>query len=197
MNLLLFYLLTSVILATKEVSTSMLLNHFKNLLGQNYSVVKITEDNLNDVLKLMQANTYYYSQIPFPTPSLDTCRKDLTALPPNTDMKQKNYIALYTGHDCMAIMDYIESYPSKDIVYLGLFMLHPDYHHQGLGKKLIHIFIESAKVSHFSGIKLACYEVNAIGYSFWKKIGFVTERTCMRELNGVSYTLLEMYKPCL
>ena len=142
MNLLLFYLLTSVILATKEVSTSMLLNHFKDLLGQNYSVVNITEDNLNDVLKLMQANTYYYSQIPFPTPSLDTCRKDLTALPPNTDMKQKNYIALYTGSNCIAIMDYI-------------------------------------------------------GYAFWKKIGFVTEKACIRQIDGVSYVLLEMYKSCL
>ena len=197
MNLLLFYLLISVILATKEVFTSMLLNHFKGLLGQNYSVVKITENNLKDVLKLMQANTYYYSQIPFPTPSLDTCRKDLTALPPHTDMKQKNYIALYKGHDCMAILDYIESYPSKDIVYLGLFMLHPDYHHQGFGEKLIHTFIESAKASHFSGIKLACYEVNTIGYTFWKKIGFVTERECIRQIDGTSYTLLEMYKACL
>ena len=106
----------------------MLLNHFKDLLGQNYSVVKITEDNLNDVLKLMQANTYYYSQIPFPTPSLDTCRKDLTALPPNTDMKQKNYIALYTGSNCIAIMDYIEYYPSKDrvpkqAIFLALILL--------------------------------------------------------------------------
>ena len=35
-----------------------------------------------------------------------------------------------------------------------------------LGEKLINVFIESAKASHFSGIKLACYEVNTIGYSF-------------------------------
>lgn len=172
----------------------MLLDDFKKGLGENYHIQKMTEDTLKDAFGIMQANTYYFSKTQLHPVSIEECKQNLYTLPPDTALSQKYYIGIYEQSKCIALLDYIEHYPHKNIVYLGLFMLDSCYHRLGLGQKFVETFIECASKNGFLEIKLCCYEANKIGYHFWTHMGFVTEKESERDSDGITFKLLEMHK---
>lgn len=174
----------------------MLLENFRNTFKDKYEIQNITHENLQDAFEIMCANTYYFSKIQRHPVSMSECEKNLYALPPHTVLSQKHYIGLYTEGKCVALIAYIESYPYSSCVYLGLLMLHPRYHKLGIGKELVDAFIKSAEINGFSEIKLACYQENLIGYNFWRKMGFITEKESVRETDGLPFKLLEMHTLC-
>lgn len=158
----------------------------------DYQLIKISNDNIHDVYELMKTNTYYYSKVHFYDLTIEECLEDITALPPNTNIKQKFYYGIYKHHHLIAIIDYIEQYPNDDTIYLGLFMLNQEYHGQGIAKYIIEIFKEVVKVNNFKYIELGCYEVNEIGYRFWDKMGFKIIDTKVNDIEPHSLTLLKM-----
>ncbi len=158
-----------------------------------YNVVRIDENNIEDAFKLMQSNTYFYSRTQSHILTLEECKEDITALPPNTDLEQKFFMGIYIKDELIAILDYVEGYPHKNVVYLGFFMLHMDKHKKGIGRQLINVLIQAAKDNNFIEMKLACYETNETGYLFWRKMGFTVEKISKREVDEKEYNLLEMH----
>ncbi len=170
----------------------MIINELREKLKE-YRIIPITEDNLEEAFQLMHCNTYFYSRTQFHELTLEECREDMTALPPNTDMKQKYYLGIYEGDQMIAVLDYIEGYPEKEVAFIGLFILNHEIHGRGLGRHLISTFIEAARDNRFTEIKLGCYETNEIGYSFWSRMGFVKERETIREVDGRELNLIVMH----
>jgi RimJ/RimL family protein N-acetyltransferase len=158
----------------------------------DYNIVKISKDNIQDVFKLMQSNPYFYEKTQFHSLTIEECLEDITALPPNTDLEQKTYIAFYEKDEIVAVLDYIEKYPDQNTVYIGFFMLHMNKHGKNIGRQIINHFIEACINNNYKEIKLACFEPNEIGYRFWSKMGFTVEKITDREVDGRILKLLEM-----
>ena len=169
----------------------MIIDSLKEKLSE-YRIVPINEINIEEAFKLMKTNTYFYSKTQRHELTLDECIDDITALPPNTTLQQKFFIGIYLDDNLIAILDYVEGYPCTNIVYLGFFILHMDMHGKGLGKTFISTFLDSAKINKFEEVKLACYEANEIGYLFWSRMGFITEKVSKRIVDEKEFTLLEM-----
>lgn len=169
----------------------MIIDYLKEMLTE-YRIVPINESNIEDAFMLMKTNTYFYSRTQLHELTLEECIDDITSLPPNTKLQQKFFMGIYLGESLIAVFDYVEGYPCNNIVYVGFFMLRMDIHGKGLGKYFIHTFIESAKINKFEEIKLACYETNEIGYLFWSKMGFLTEKISKRLVDEKEFNLIEM-----
>lgn len=157
-----------------------------------YELIKNSEDNIQDVYQLMKSNLYYNSKVHFHDLMIEECLQDITAIPPNTNISQKFYYGIYKKYELIAIIDYIEKYPNEDTVFLGLFMLNPNYHRKGIAKHIIDCFKEVVKENHFKYIELGCYEVNEVGYRFWNKMGFKIIDTKVNDINGHELNLLKM-----
>lgn len=169
----------------------MILEDFKAKLIE-YEFIKNSEDNIQDVYKLIKANTYFHSKVYFHELTIEECLQDISALPPNTNMSQKFYYGIYKNHNLIAIIDYIEKYPNENTVFLGLFMLNQNYHRKGIAKHIIECFKEVVKENKFKYIELGCYEVNEIGYRFWNKMGFKIIDTKVNDKEGHALNLLKM-----
>lgn len=157
-----------------------------------YELIKNSEDNIQDVYQLMKSNLYYNSKVHFHDLMIEECLQDITAIPPNTNISQKFYYGIYKKYELIAVIDYIEKYPNEDTVFLGLFMLNPNYHRKGIAKHIIDCFKEVVKENHFKYIELGCYEVNEVGYRFWNKMGFKIIDTKVNDINGHELNLLKM-----
>lgn len=159
-----------------------------------YSICKISEEHIGDVMGLMKSNEYFYSV----TQKHDVCREDciadLTAVPPGIDLSKKTYVALYEKNRCIAVLDFIEGFPEENIGYLGLFMLDKEVQGKGVGKDIFSKLFEVSTKKGFEIIELACYETNKKGLSFWSKMGFCEVRKSKRETDGEIYTLISMQK---
>jgi GNAT superfamily N-acetyltransferase len=171
----------------------MILDELKSKLGGEYSIISVTENIINDVFELMKQNTYFYSKTQAHDITIEECREDIYALPPGTEISQKFYVALFKGNECAAVLDYIEGYPNKSVTFIGLFMLHPKFHRTGIGSRIIRNFIDCAQSSGFAEIKLGCFEANEIGLSFWRRMGFIEEKTSVRETDGMLLNLIHMH----
>lgn len=159
-----------------------------------YSICKISEEHIDDVMALMKSNEYFYSV----TQKHDVCREDciadLTAVPPGIDLSKKTYVALYKDETCIAVLDFIEGFPRENIGYLGLFMLHKEVQGKGIGKVILSKLVEVSMEKGFEIIELACYETNQKGLAFWSRMGFCEVRRSEREVDGEMYTIISMQK---
>lgn len=172
----------------------MILDDLKHAFSTEYFIRPVTEVNIEDALAIMQKNTYYYSRTQFHPVTIEECVEDIYTTPPNIDISKKHYIALYNQEKCVVLIDYVEGYPSENVLYLGLLMIHPDDHGKGLGEKVVNAVMHNLAKNGFDEIKLACYETNEIGYKFWCKMGFVVEKESERVVDGITLKLLEMHR---
>jgi len=171
-----------------------ILDDLKKEFSSKYSLVKITESILNDVFEIMKQNIYFISRTQPHDITMEECREDIYALPPNTDLSQKFYLAFYKDNECIGLLDYIEGYPTSDVVYLGLFILSPRYQGAGVGSNIISKFVNCVRKNGFKEIKLACFESNEVGHAFWKHMEFTEEKVSTRENDGRIYNLIHMHK---
>ncbi len=161
----------------------MIINSLREKL-KDYKFLPITEDNIEEAFQLMRSNTYFYSRTQFHELTLEECREDITARPPETTADQKFFLGIYEEDKMIAVLDYLEGYPKKETAFIGLFMLNHEVHGKGIGKSMIDAFIQSAKENQFTEVKLGCFETNEVGYQFWSKMGFITEKVIQREVDG-------------
>lgn len=175
----------------------MILTDLEKSFSGQYSIVKVSDKNIDDVYEVTKLNKYFISRTQRHEVTREECREDMYALPPNTDMSQKFYIAFYKENECVALFDYVEGYPDSNVVYLGLFMLNPGFQGVKLGSYMIGKFVECVRNNGFTEIKLGCYEANEIGYAFWNRMGFNKEKVTIRENDGKLYNLIQMQKKLL
>jgi GNAT superfamily N-acetyltransferase len=161
----------------------------------DYSIIKVSEDILGDVFEVIRRNEYFISKTQAHDVTIEECRDDICALPPDTDASQKFYVALYKGKECAALLDYVEGYPALGIVFIGLFILDPKFQRSGNGAHIINAFIKCAKSSGFNEIRLGCYEANETGLKFWNRMGFKQQSVSEREIDGKPMNLITMSLP--
>lgn len=183
-----------IIYIVKIEDIKMILTDLERKLNGQYSIVRISDMIIDDVFEIMKLNKYFYSRTQLHEISREECQEDMYALPPNTDMSQKFYVALYKRNECVALLDYVEGYPASNVIYLGFFMLNPKFQRAGIGGHIVGNFIECVQNNGFTEIKLACYEANKIGLAFWNRMGFIKEKVSARETDGKIYNLIEMHK---
>jgi GNAT superfamily N-acetyltransferase len=160
-----------------------------------YSLIKVSEDILDDVFEVMRRNEYFISRTQAHDVTIEECRDDICALPPGTDLSQKSYIALYKGKSCAALLDYVEGYPAQSTVFIGLFILDPAFQNAGNGAHIINALIKCAGSSGFKEIMLGCYEANETGLKFWNRMGFKQQSVSVREADGKPVNLIKMSLP--
>lgn len=103
---------------------------------------------------------------------MGTVIEDKNSIPPNSSLKNKRYSLISINSQDIGIIDYIMSYPDEDAVYIGLLLIHGDFHRQGYGKAFIEEFIVNMQKKGYSRIRLGVLKQNESGFKFWTKIGF-------------------------
>lgn len=139
-------------------------------LSDVYQVRRLTPKDIPCVLKLCKTNPHYYKHCP-PQPTTGTIKKDMTALPPKTSKKDKNYIGFFKGKELIAIMDLILNYPDDKTCFIGLFMMDKKYQNQGIGSEIIQDVLKYLKES-YKNVQLGYVASNEQSKNFWLKNGF-------------------------
>lgn len=159
-----------------------------------YNIKIVTENTIEDVLKLMQSNQYYCSKTQQHEVTKEECIEDIQSIPPGVDYSKKTYVVFYEENGCIALVDFVEGYPNEKTGYLGLLLLDANLHRRGTGKKILNCLLSIAKEEGFQYMELACHECNARGFAFWSKMGFKEIRKSKRETDGKIYTLVSMQR---
>lgn len=141
-------------------------------LSSVYEVKRLRLEDIDEILKLYETNTMYFSLFN-ELPSKETVKEDLLSLPKGKTNDDKYYIGLYLKDTLICIIDMIEAYPNSDDVYIGLFMMNILFQGNGIGTSIIYELSIALSDQGFKYIKLAYLENNLLAKAFWMKNGFM------------------------
>lgn len=106
-------------------------------------------------------------------------------MPPGKSEDDKFYVGYFERESLVGIMDLILGYPEKEIAFIGLFMMNPQYQNKGVGTEIISEIIMYLKSLGYKEIRLGVDKGNPQSHAFWTKNNFVTIREAEYILMGL------------
>ncbi|GFN34568.1 GNAT family N-acetyltransferase [Tepidimicrobium xylanilyticum] len=141
-------------------------------INNKFILEPVTDDLLKDVLNIYETNEEYFKISMNGKPSIDSIIEDKNAMPPGLNFNNKKYKLISINGQYIGIIDYIMNYPDEDTVYIGLFIIHGDFHRKGYGRAFIDEFTINMKEKGYSKIRLGVLKQNKNGFKFWSIVGF-------------------------
>lgn len=138
------------------------------LTSLGYHVRPISDSDISLVLELYESNPLYFHYCP-PFPSKETVKKDMVTIPEGLDKRHKHFLGIWKESNLIAILDLLEGFPNKNMVWIGLFMVHGLKQRNGLGTKIIDTVCEYLTNKGFKSIRLGYVKGNLQTEKFWKK----------------------------
>ena len=154
-----------------------------------YNIRRMGENDASLILDLENGNQLYFNYCP-PKPSKQSVLNDLQALPEGKNRDDKFYIGFFKDKRLVAIMDFIVSFPTKETIYIGLFMMDCKESGQGKGSRIINEILTAFREEGYIKVRLAYMKGNPQSKRFWEKCGF-TEIGIERENEHGKAVVLE------
>lgn len=137
-----------------------------------FTLEEINEDLFDRVLKIYDTNQEYFMISMNDKPSMESVTEDMNAIPPKSSSENKNYNLIKLNDMDIGVIDYIDNYPDEDAIYIGLFMIHGNFHRNGYGREFLEEFIPQIKGQGFKRIRLGVLDRNETALKFWTNLGF-------------------------
>lgn len=159
-------------------------------LSTKYLVRRLSEKDIDSIVKLCHSNPMFYRYCP-PMVSKESIAKDMVALPPRTQSKDKYYLGIFDKEKLIAVLDLILNYPNQDTAFIGFFMVLAECQNVGLGTRLITDIADCLSKSGYRYIRLGYVKGNPQSKTFWLKNGFIETGI---ETNTPDYTIVVMQR---
>ncbi|AYV93073.1 GNAT family acetyltransferase [Fusobacterium necrophorum subsp. funduliforme] len=144
---------------------------------------------------IYQSNSYYFQVTHHRKAKETDIEEDIQEVPGKVGNFQKYYELLYLSDVPIGILDYLENFPEEKTVYIGLYMIKADCHHQGLGRSIFLELEKDFQIKGFQKIRLAIIPENRISFYFWLHMGFTEkEEKIWKEKSGLQKKVIILEK---
>lgn len=161
-----------------------------NQIFSKYTCRLLNENDFEIIYDLCKENKLYYHHCP-PMINYDLIKEDMYGLPKGFNAENKYYAGIFDKDKLIGIIDILDGYPSKEVIYIGLFMLDINYQCKGLGTSLINECIHYFKNNNYTEIQLGYVKTNPQASHFWSKLGFTQ---CRDEVDFGEYIVIPVSK---
>lgn len=103
---------------------------------------------------------------------------DMMTLPDNIDIKDKYYVGYFKNEKLIAVLDLIDGYPKKDIVFIGFLMIDISVQKNGVGSAIVNELIDYLTTLKYKEVRLGWINGNLQAEHFWLKNGFCFIKEC-------------------
>ncbi|WP_295566372.1 GNAT family N-acetyltransferase [uncultured Holdemanella sp.] len=141
------------------------------LFSKKYYVRKLQKNDIDQIYSLCSKNHLYYQYCP-PYVTRKSIESDMMTLPYNIDIKDKYYVGYFKNEKLIAVLDLIDGYPKKDIVFIGFFMIDINVQKNGIGSAIVNELIEYLTTLEYKKVRLGWINENPQAEQFWIKNDF-------------------------
>jgi ribosomal protein S18 acetylase RimI-like enzyme len=114
-------------------------------------------------------------------------------LPPGRSLEDKVVFSLEKYNTMVAIVDMLKDHPKKDVWWIGLMLIHPQFRNNGLGSQILDTIIYLLKKRSIPEIQIGVLEENSAAMHFWERQGFrVIESLPGRIFSDKTHTVFVM-----
>lgn len=138
------------------------------LFSEKYMVQELSDKNVDEIYELCSNNNLYYEYCP-PFVTRQGILDDMRGFPPGKTVEDKYYVGFYQQEKLIAVMDFIDGFPQKEIAYIGFFMTDASIQNRGLGTEIIEFLCKHLVDLSYKSIRLAWVKGNPQSEHFWLK----------------------------
>ncbi len=142
------------------------------LFSKKYYVRKLQKNDIDQIYDLCSKNHLYYQYRP-PYVTRKSIESDMMALPNNIDFKDKYYVGYFKNEKLIAVLDLIDGYPKKDIVFIGFFMMVISIQKNGVGSAIVNELIDYLTTLKYKEVRLGWINGNLQADTFGLRMVFV------------------------
>ena len=117
------------------------------LFSKKYYVRKLQKNDIDQIYGLCSKNHLYYQYCP-------------------------PYVGYFKNEKLIAVLDLIDGYPKKDIVFIGFFMMDINIQKNGIGSAIVNELIKYLTTLEYKEVRLGWINGNLQAEHFWIKNGF-------------------------
>ena len=142
--------------------------------SKSYHVRMLTERDIPLILRLCEKNEQFYEHCP-PFVTEESIRDDMCALPQRKmdEPQDKYYLGYFDdAEQLLAVMDFIDHYPTEQSCFIGFFMMEKDLQGTGVGTSIITELCACLMQWDYQYIRLGYVDGNEQSRSFWLKNQF-------------------------
>lgn len=126
----------------------------------------ITEDLLEITLEILNSNTHYnILENGNPLRTIEEARNEF--LNQNTE----SYLIIL-DNKYIGIIDFLKNNPNDNCPWIGLLMIHGEYHSKGYGKLAYNLFEEKIKQQNIYNVRIGILQENTGAKKYWTSLGF-------------------------
>lgn len=126
----------------------------------------ITEDLLDIVVEILNSNTHYnILENGVPLRTIEEAKNEFL----NQDTE--SYL-IFLGNKYIGIIDFLKNNPNDNCPWIGLLMIHGEYHSKGYGKMAYNLFEEKLKLQNCNKVRIGILQENKTAKKFWTSLGF-------------------------
>lgn len=141
------------------------------LFSKKYYVRKLQKNDIDQIYGLCSKNHLYYQYCP-PYVTRKSIESDMMTLPDNIDIKDKYYVGYFKNEKLIAVLDLIDGYPKKDIVFIGFLMIDISVQKNGVVSAIVNELIDYLTTLKYKEVRLGWINGNLQAEHFWIKNGF-------------------------
>lgn len=158
--------------------------------SKKYQVRKLQKEDVWQIYELCSKNSIYYQYCP-PFVSYESIEEDMAALPSGITNECKYYVGYYEVGNLLAVLDLIDGYPEKEVVFIGFFMCDISIQKRGIGTNIITELLNYIKIQGYKSVQLAWVKGNPQAEHFWLKNGFTVVKETSSNVADSSVILAE------
>ena len=79
---------------------------------------------------------------------------------------------IYLENKYIGIIDFLRNNPNDNCPWIGLLMIHGEYHSRGYGKMAYNLFEEKLKQEGYDQVRIGIMQENTVAEKFWTALGF-------------------------
>lgn len=121
--------------------------------SKKYYVRKLQKNDIDQIYDFCSKNHLYYQYRP-PYVTRKSIESDMMALPDNVDFRDKYYVGYFKNEKLIAVLDLIDGYPKKDIVFIGFFMMDISIQKSGIGSAIVNELIKYLTTLKYKEVRL-------------------------------------------
>ena len=126
----------------------------------------ITEDLLDIVVEILNSNTHYnILENGVPSRTIEEVKNEFL----NQDTE--SYL-IFLENKYIGIIDFLKNNPNDNCPWIGLLMIHGEYHSKGYGKMAYNLFEEKLKLQNCNKVRIGILQENKTAKKFWTSLGF-------------------------
>ena len=126
----------------------------------------ITEDLLEFALEILNSNSHYnIIENGNPLRTIEEARNEF--LNQNTD----SYLIILENK-YIGIIDFLKNNPNDNCPWIGLLMIHGEYHSMRYGKEAYILFEKKLKQQNFDRVRIGILQENTGAKKYWTSVGF-------------------------